>query len=107
MNQQQYDQIKLAAFENELQKIAGPVTEVIGSAASFPESLITGGIGYMAGPRTSKEDIKKAEKRTWSNLLLPFAAPYRLGRRIATNQSNPKLMREALLSLEKEKSKKK
>ena len=82
--------LKQAACMDELQKIAGVASEGVMTALDFPFSTIPMGIGYLSGPKT-KEQMIKQEGRGLSNVLSPFAAPYRLGRRLAT----PQLIRDA------------
>ena len=101
--------LKQAACMDELQKIAGEFSEAtmtglgVGSGLAYAihsrspgaaaATLLAGGvpmgIGYLTGPKT-KEEMIKQEGRGASNVLLPFAAQYRMGRRLAT----PKKIRE-------------
>lgn len=80
------EKIAQDAFIDELQKLAGPITEGMSFGGYLPLDLPALGIGYAMKPKT-KEQMKKQEKKTWSNLLLPGVGPYRLGRRLKFNKS--------------------
>lgn len=85
MNQQQYDQIKHAAFEDEINKIAGPVSEVAGTALWFPGVSAIGGLaGAAKGGYKDKKEYTEAMGRGASNVLIPGAGTYRLARRAMT-----------------------
>ena len=93
------EQIKQAAFEDEMKKIAGETSEAFwpvfqtaagGMLGGIPGALsgaamnaIPAGIGALIGPKT-KEEMVKQDRKSVSNVLLPFVGAYRLGRRLAT-----------------------
>ena len=108
MNQQQYDNIKQAAFTDELKKIAGQASEIFGAVGEGPIGLLGTAAGYhLGGPRKTEEGIRKADKAMLSNVLLPIAGSYRLGRRMATQEKNPDLYAETMKKIIQEKKDKK
>ena len=83
MNQKILDQVKQAAFEDEMQKIANVRSEVIGAVLPplYPVTIAGGLLGLLTGPKT-EENIKKQNKKLFSNFI-PGVAGYRLGRRLS------------------------
>jgi hypothetical protein len=81
--------IKKAAFQDELMKIAGVRSEVVGSTLN-PANWLLGGpaalMGFATGNMT-QEEIDEVNKKMASNLLIPGVAPYRLANRYATMMS--------------------
>lgn len=66
----------IAGFE----KAAGAKTELVG--AGSPIGSLTALGGMAAGPY-SKDEQKKVDKKTWSNVLIPGVGGWRAGRRAA------------------------
>ena len=65
--------LKTAAARSEMVgKVVNPINYAIGAPAAA--------IGFLVGPY-SEEDRKKVNGKSWSNVLIPGAGPYRLGRR--------------------------
>jgi len=81
-----FEQIKTEAFEDELKKIAGEASEAFGSLTSIPfggTGLLAMGLGALSGPK-NKEEMEIQNKKSVSNVLLPWLGAYRMGRRIRT-----------------------
>ena len=85
-----------------LATVPGKTSEVFNTVTGMPVSFVPAVMGYTAGPRKNVQEIKDAEKRGVSNFLLPFAAPYRLGRRMATEHMSPGLYNRAMKEIKSE-----
>ena len=87
MNQDQYDTVKLAAFKDELQKIAGYKTETLGAMnplylpANAPGAVIGSLVAFFGDPSATAASIKAGDKHTLQNVFVPGVAGYRAGRR--------------------------
>ena len=99
------ESIREEAFNDELKKIAASPSEVASSSLGTPASVIPGALGYAAGPRLTETDIRKAERRGASNILIPFVGPYRLGRRLATQHGNKKMYDKVMKEMQEERDK--
>jgi len=86
MNQAQYDSIKTEAFVDELQKIAGPASEIAGTVLWAPMPSAIGGLVGAASGGYNKAEYAKAMKRGASNVLIPGVGPYRITRRVMTDE---------------------
>jgi hypothetical protein len=68
-------------FTEQFEKLAGETSEVVGTVMGFPAgAIVGGGLGLMKG-KYSKEQQKEADKKSWSNVLLPPLGAYRMARR--------------------------
>lgn len=73
-------------FTKGFQKTAGIKTEVAGAVANpIPLSILGAAIGGIKGNYT-KEEQAAADKKTWSNILIPGVGGYRLARRRNKNK---------------------
>ena len=72
-------------FIKGFEKAAGIKTETVGALAGLPLSALGLPSAMLAGPY-SKEQQEKADKGTWSNLLLGPVAGHRLTRRLLTER---------------------
>lgn len=79
-----FEEIAIAAYNDEMEKLSGVKTELIGSA--------TGGIGSAIGalaaavtPTKTDDQMKKQQKKTWSNLI-PGVGTYRYFKRLGHSQ---------------------
>ena len=82
------------AFNDEMNKIAGVVSEGVGSVGWFPLPSAVGGlIGANKGGYKTEKDLKRADAKSFSNVLLPGVGGYRLARRLSTTSK----IRDAVL----------
>ena len=86
MNKQAYlEEVYNSAFNDELEKIGGPISEAIGSVGWLPVPSVVGAIVGAGSEKLSKKQLKEQDKKTWSNVLLPGVGAYRASRRIKSS----------------------
>jgi len=81
------NQIYENSFNDEVQKMAGIRTEFLGNAgigAPF------GALAAAMTPTKTDEQMKKQEKKTWSNMLLPGVGTYRTFKRMGHSRKKIK-----------------
>lgn len=59
-------------------ELVGTVLNPLSAALAVPAAAA----GFIRGPRRA-DDKDRVNKKSWSNVLIPGLAPYRLGRRLA------------------------
>jgi hypothetical protein len=67
-------------FGEGFKKTAGVKTELVGAAGGPIPAAIGAAIGHSHGPYSKKEQ-EEADKKTWSNVLIPGMGGYRAWRR--------------------------
>lgn len=73
-------------FTQGFEKVAGARSEILNTTVNplnWAINPFAYSIGAAVGPH-KKEDRKKVDEKSWSNLI-PGVAPFRLGRRSAAN----------------------
>jgi len=78
------NQIREDAYLDELEKVSGEASELLGSLFSVGlggTGFLAGGIGAMS-PAMTKKQLSEQDKKGISNALLPWLGAYRMGKRI-------------------------
>ena len=73
-----------------IEKLAGLKSEMLAPMLNpinlFPGVGIGAGIAAALTPTLTKKQMKEQGKKTWSNMLIPGAAQYRLWKRLGRSQ---------------------
>ena len=102
-----FEEITMKAFNDELEKMAGVVSEVLGSAGTSsipylgPFAALGGMIGAAATPTYSDKEMKESQKAIGTNFI-PGIGTYRLFKRLGWTGKKGQEMTEKTSELKKE-----